>query len=275
MSGRIGILFATPGTTCESAAGVYDQISAAASLRFAGVEPRWTYTSAPIRRKLAARGANVTGPAETLSAMQAEGFTRVAVMPLHLADGMEFAELERTVTDWSCPHGSPLKVAIGHALFTSPSDWQRAVAAIVAELPEPRGLDDRIILVAHGSRDPQAQKTIRAAAALCRKVDRRVILGMMLGKPDLEDVLRECRSEGVRKAWLAPCMVVAGFSARADIAGTGGQSWASTLKRAGIEPAPVIRGLGEINGIIQLWLDTCGKMLDELTGPDRWKDRNA
>lgn len=270
MNIRVGILFATPGTTCESAMDVYDQISRAAELRFDGVESRWTYTSAPIRRKLAAQGNTVPTPGETLLAMQNEGFTHTAVMPLHLSDGMEFAELAQTVADWN-RKGQSMKIAFGHALLASPSDWERALRALIADLPKPPDEKDGILLVAHGSRDPQGQKTILAAAQHCRTVDRRLILGMMLGKPGIEDVVRECKSKGVRKVWLLPCMVVAGFSAQADIAGAGEHSWASALEREGIESLPVTKGLGEISGIVQIWMDAVEHMLTELTGPAGWK----
>jgi sirohydrochlorin cobaltochelatase len=267
---RAGILFATPGTTCESAMVVYDQITRAAELRFQGVEPRWTYTSAPIRRKLAAQGNTVPTPGEALLAMQNEGFTHTVVMPLHLSDGMEFTELAQTVAAWSLK-GAPMKVSLGQALLTSPGDWERALRALITDLPKPPDEKDGILLVAHGSRDPQAQRTILAAAQHCRTVDRRLILGMMLGKPGLEDVLRECKATGVRKVWLLPCMVVAGFSAQADIAGAGEHSWASALERAGIESLPVPKGLGEVNGIVQIWLDAVERMLTELTGSNGWK----
>ena len=262
---RTGILFATSGTTCRTAMGVYDQISHAASLRFPGVEPRWCYTSAPVRRKLAAQGLPAPGPMEALAAMQTDGFTRVAVLPLHLSDGMEFGELAETVADWAHRPGITLKLALGHALLTSEADWRRAIEVLLAALPEAPGEHDRIILVAHGSKDPQGSKTLLRAAEICRTVDSRIILGMLLGKPDLDDVVRECRSAGVQKAWLLPCMVVAGYSAKDEIAGTGEQSWSNTLQRAGIDTVAAIKGLGEVNGIVQIWLDAVERMLAELT----------
>ena len=269
---RKGILFAAPGTTCREAMVGYDQIGRAAADRFPGVDQRWTCTSAGVRRKLAAQGSPVKDPGEALFAMQAESFTRVAVLSLHLTDGMEFGELADTVAAVKRQQGNSMAVALGHALLTCEADWRRALGVLLAELPESPGDHDRIILVAHGSRDPQAGKTLMAAAQLCRVVDRRLMLSMMLGAPGLDAVVQDCVAAGVKKAWLLPCMVVAGFSAREDIAGTGERSWASVLRRAGVEPAPVIKGLGEIAGVTDIWMDRIERLLAELTESSEQKE---
>ena len=108
----------------------------------------------------------------------------------------------------------------------------------------------------HGSKDPQGSKTLQRAAELCHAVDPRILLGMTLGQPDLPDVIRTCQTLNVKKAWLLPCMVVAGFSAQNEIAGSAETSWASTLRRANIEIIPVVKGLGEITAIVRIWLDS-------------------
>ncbi len=261
MSARQGILWAAPGTTCQEARAGYDRIGHAAALRFPGMEQRWTYTSAGIRRKLAAQGSPAKDPGEALSAMQTEGFTRVAVMSLHLTDGMEFGELAEAVASRVGQPESRMTAALGHALLTSETDWHRALNALWTSLPTPPGDQDRVILVAHGSRDPRAVKTLLSAAQLCRGVDPRLTVGMMLGVPGLDDVVRDCRASGVKKAWLLPCMVVAGFSVREDIAGPGEQSWATALTRAGIEAVPVIKGLGEVDGVVAIWMDNLERLL--------------
>ncbi|MEI7435826.1 MAG: sirohydrochlorin cobaltochelatase [bacterium] len=264
MSVRKGILFAAPGTTCREALVGYDQIAAAAALRFPGVEQRWTYTSAGIRRKLAEQGTPVKDPGEALTAMRDEGFTMVAVLSLHLSDGMEYGELAHTAATWSRQPETPLKLALGHALLTSKTDWRRALAAILAELPDTPAENDRIILVAHGSREQQARKTLMAAAQLCRAFDQRLILGMMIGTPGLDEVVGECRAAEVTKVWLLPCMVVAGFSAREEIAGLGEQSWATAMEQVGIAPIPVIKGLGEMTGVVNIWMDNIDRMFARL-----------
>lgn len=264
---RKGILFAVPGTTCPEARGVFDRITAAAVSRFPGVTVRWTFTSAPIRRKLVAQGLEAKNPGEALQALQAEGITQAAVVPLHLTDGMEFGELAETVIAFGRTPEARLKVTLGTALMASERVWLRALTAILEGLPETPGARDRVILVAHGSADPRAEKTLRGAVEGCRRVDPRMRLGMILGKPGREAVVRECLEAGVKKVWLTPCMVAAGYSAQDDIAGPGEHSWATALRRAGIEVVPVTKGLGDIAGVVDLWLEQAEGLLGIAPSP--------
>lgn len=255
MNARRGILFAVPGTTCREALGAYDHIERVAAARFPDAEPRWTFTSAGVRRKLAAKGAPVKTPAEALAAMADEGFTRVAAASLHLSPGMEFGDLAEAVAAFERARAGSMRVTLGSPLLASETAWRRTVEILMSTLPGEPAARDRIILIAHGSRDPRAEKAFLAAGKVCRTVDPRIILGMMLGSPGPDDVARECRAAGAGKAWLLPCMVAAGLSAREDIAGVGERSWATVLEQAGIPSIPVIKGLGEIPGIVDIWMD--------------------
>jgi cobalamin biosynthesis Co2+ chelatase CbiK len=210
-----------------------------------------------------AQGLEAKDPGTALLAMQAEGTTQAAVVSLHLTDGMEFGELAETVMAFGHKPETRMKVALGYALMASEAVWLRALAAILKELPENPGAQDRVILVAHGSEDSRAEKTLRAAVEGCHKVDPRLRLGMILGKPGREAVVRDCLESGVKKVWLTPCMVAAGYSAREEIAGAGEHSWATALTRAGIEVVPVTRGLGEIAGIVELWLEQAEGLLQK------------
>ena len=263
MNVKQGILFAVPGTSSPDAKEAFETISITAARCFPGVALRWTYTSAPIRRKLAAQGIDAKSPAAALEAMQADGITRAVVVSLHLTDGMEFGELAETVTAYSRQAGNRMKVALGHALMACEADWARALSAILTGLPGKPGPEDRVILVAHGSTDTRAEKTLTAAALACRKVDPRLILGMILGKPGRDEVAAQCRHEGVKKVWLVPCMVVAGYSAKDEIIGPGENSWAAALTRAGIEVVPVNKGLGETPGVVEVWMEQAAGMLDK------------
>jgi sirohydrochlorin cobaltochelatase len=268
MSVRRGILFAAPGTTCREARGAYGHIERVAGSRFPDTDVRWTYTSSGIRRKLAAQGTPAKDPAEALAAMAAEGFTHVAVASLHLSVGMEFGELAHAVKAFRETAPNAMKAALGSPLLTSEDNWRRAVKALLATLPGEPAEQDRIVLIAHGSREPQAEQPFLAAGRVCRAVDSRVTLGMMLGSPGLAELLQECRSAGTKKAWLLPCMVAAGFSAREEIAGAGEHSWATAFEQAGILPIPVVKGLGEIPGVVDIWMDGIERLFAGLTKAD-------
>ena len=51
-----------------------------------------------------------------------------------------------------------------------------------------------------------------------------------------------------------PFMVSAGDHAAVDMAGDGENSWKNLLKAAGIDPVPMIRGLGEIDEAAKMYV---------------------
>lgn len=261
---KVGILFATPGTTCRDAQNVFERIRKAAAIRFPGIPSRWALSSSGVRRKLAIQGVPCQSPHEALLAMQAEGFTHVAVVSLHFADGMEYGELEKTVAGFQAGTGALKHVVLSHPLLALPDEWREVLQSLLVSLQPRRDPADAVVLVAHGSLEPRAVSTFSAASAVCRQVDPRLFLGMILGTPSREDVVRHCSGAGIRKAWLLPCFVAAGFTAREEIAGDGTPSWKTAFQAAGIECESVLRGLGEYDEIVKVWLDQAGNLLKTL-----------
>lgn len=256
---KTGILFAVPGTTCAPAAVAFNRIDRAAAARYPSVERYWGYTSAGVRRKAAAQGCRLDDPAEALAAAQRQGIRRIAVLSLHLSDGMEYGELRETVDRVRSAEDTFERITLGLPLLAFPDAWRRVVGAVRTETAAAGRGDAAVVLVAHGSREAAERYT--AAAALCREAGEEVFLGAIQCPPAPEDVLRSCREAGVRKAWLLPCMVAAGLSAKEDIAGAATSSWKSVLERGGIECIPVIRGLGEFEGAVNVWVDEAGALL--------------
>jgi sirohydrochlorin cobaltochelatase len=253
-----GILLAVPGTTDPEAARAFQSIEQAVEARFPGVAREWAYTSAGVRRKAAAQGCRLNEPAEALAALRQRGVTRVAVLALHLSDGMEFTELAETV------HGAAgfRGVALSSPLLVSREASRQAFEALLRATARDGRRDAALILVAHGSR--QAPAPFLSAAALCREVDRRLFLGAMQCPPAPETVLQACRQAGVREAWLQPCMVVAGFSAKEEIAGEAAGSWKSILQRGGVECVPVGKGLGQYDDVVRIWVEQVEQLMMQL-----------
>lgn len=253
---REAILFAAPGAASREARGAYDRIDAAAARRFPGIERRWTYTSSGVRRKLLAAGETpVPAPAAALAAMRQEGFTHVAVLPLHVCGGMEYNELAETVAA-----AQGMELVLGSPLFSDEAGLRRVLSALLASVPG-LGPDEALVLVAHGSRDARAAGAFTAAAVVCREVCPQLFLGAILGEPSFACVLEPCRAQSVRKVWLLPFMAAAGPSSAADIAGPAKESWKSGFERAGIESVPLLRGLGECDGVVEVWMEQLGALL--------------
>lgn len=259
-----GLLFAAAGTTCPEARSAFECIHRAAVARFPGVILKWAYTSSGVRRKLAAQGRAVQDPREALATLEAEGVKRVAVVSLHLSDGMEFGELAETVAAFEARKGALANLTLGRPILTSEQDAARVFAVLLASLPHTPTEDEAVVFIAHGSTEPAAVRTLHASVSLCRRIDRRLFLGMMLGSPSLGDVLQECKAASVKKAWLVPLMIAAGYSARDDIAGAGAGTWKSGFEAAGIPCSPILKGLGDNEGVVGVWMEQADELLKSL-----------
>jgi sirohydrochlorin cobaltochelatase len=148
-------------------------------------------------------------------------------------------------------------------LLADAAVWERVVRDVLAGLPGRGESGDVVVLAAHGSPDPRGAASFRRAAEACRRIDARLFLGMMIGSPSLDDVLRECRQLGAVRVWLAPCLVAAGYSVSHEIAGDGKDSWKSRFEQAGMHVLLVPRGLGEHDGVVSLWMEDAGRLIDE------------
>lgn len=255
------VVFALPGTSSAKAAATLRHVDELFGRRFAGMRRVWAYTSSGVRRKLEQDGRPVDDPAAALARLQSEGFTHVAVKSLHLAGGMEYNELKELVRAGTRDFS---QIVLSTPLLETPADFEQTVRFLLASLPPETGENDAVLLVTHGSRQPAAQLSYEAAARLCRKFQRPVLLGSLMSRPGLDDVARECKAAGIDKLVLVPLMIAAGFSATTEIAGTGPESWASSLGRAGIRCESVIRGLGDHDDIVELWLDDVERLLAQL-----------
>ena len=80
-------------------------------------------------------------------------------------------------------------------------------------------------------------------------------MGTVEGFPGLDYVIRRMKIRGIRKVHLMPLMIVAGDHARNDLAGAEEDSWNSLLQAEGFETNIVLKGMGEIDGIAQIFVE--------------------
>lgn len=260
------VVFALPGTSSSDATRTLRHVDELFGRRFGDMRRTWAYTSSGVRRKLEKNNTPVPGPREALDDLMKAGVTSVAVKSLHLATGMEYKELNEIVQERRDVFD---RIVVSSPLLDAPADLECTIRYLLASLPRETAETDALLLVAHGSRQPEAQAAYDAAAALCRRFERRVLLGSLLSRPGLDDVVRECKAADIRRLVLAPMMIAAGFSARTEIAGTGTESWLSALSREGISCVPVLKGLGDHDEIVQIWLDDIERMLTEFSDSEQ------
>ncbi len=79
-------------------------------------------------------------------------------------------------------------------------------------------------------------------------------IGTVEAEPALEEVLAQVKKGSYKRAVLQPLMIVAGDHANNDMAGEEEGSWKQAFEEAGYEVSCILRGLGELEKIRQLFV---------------------
>jgi sirohydrochlorin cobaltochelatase len=259
-----GLLMAAAGTSSTEASEAFCRIDGRIANRFGDLPRAWAYTSSGVRRKLAERGQHVDDAAEALGRLRQMGVTHLAVKPLHMAPGMEYSELCESAEHMTAGPNAFDRVVIDKPLMQDDAALARTVDALLAEIPADSSREEAVLFVAHGSRRAETREVYARAAALCRRLDRPVFLGTMTPQSSLTETVRECAEAGAKTIRLVPFMIAAGYSAATEIAGPGADSWQAAIEAAGMRCLPVMRGLGDHDGVIDVWLDQVGALLARL-----------
>lgn len=250
----MGILLAASGSVEAEARWALDRTAAAVAARYPEALVRWAYTAGPVRRRMAAAGLPAETPAEALRRMDDEGVEAVAVASLHVIAGMEYDELREAVARFRAGALHVRRVALGLPLLAAHDDLLAVRDALLAGLPARPAPGQAAIFIGHGNRRHPADLAYLAAAGVLGAAEFPLLLGTVRGKPDREDVVRQCRERGIRRAWLLPFTTLAGRTVREVVAEPGPANWPAALAAAGIATEVVMQGLLEYDGVSAVWL---------------------
>ena len=90
-------------------------------------------------------------------------------------------------------------------------------------------------------------------------------IGTVEAEPTLEDLLTAIKEKGVyTKVVLEPLMVVAGDHANNDMAGDEDDSWKSQFEAEGYEVECILKGLGELPAIQDIYVAHTQAAIDSL-----------
>lgn len=215
--------------------------------RFPGLPLRWAYTSSRQRDRLTLQGKKCDSLPKALARMSHEQFEAVAVQPLQLIPGSEYAEVGEAVA--KAPPS--LKCLIGKPLLAGETRIP-AFASLLAAYAESeiRG-GGCAVFMAHGAKHP-AGALFTGLARELEKNGSQCLLGAMSSPPYLNDILPKLAG---RRTWLFPLLSVAGLHTFREMAGRGVDSWKTAIESAGSVCVPVLRGLIENPVFADLWLD--------------------
>lgn len=262
---KTGILLVTFGTSVPEAKKALDNIQAEAEKRFSGLPVKWAYTSSIIRHKLAERGEDIASPAQALSDMLEQGFKRIAVQSLHVIPGEEYFGLLQEVRAFR-KIAPDARISLGHPLMYSHQDMQKVSDAVMDASKTYLKKGRAVILMGHGSHHAGNIYYPGLQDYISRRSDS-VLVGTVEGGPTLKQVMSDLKAAQEKKVCLMPLMSVAGDHARNDMAGPEDGSWKSRMLAEGMDVTAVLKGLGEEDRFVRIWLDHLKSALHEVEKP--------
>ncbi|MFH0784913.1 MAG: sirohydrochlorin cobaltochelatase, partial [Pseudomonadota bacterium] len=183
------------------------------SREFPGHEPYWAYTSEIIRKK-----ANLPSLQETLARVEAAGYRKVVVQPLHIFPGTEYQQMAET-----CAFFPGLRVFLSETLLHR-WDFIRETLGVLEEdfLTPSEGLN---LLALHGT--PLAADPVNIVylglERLVADLYPNVLAASIEGIPDHEAVLAKMKRQELVKKYgrvrIIPMMFFAGMHAEEDLMG--------------------------------------------------------
>ena len=240
------ILVMTFGTTfTDTRTKTIDAVEAAIQKAHPDVPVFEAYTShIIIDRVKANEGITKMTPEEAFAKLQAEGYTRVAVVSLDVIPGMEYS-YDSVVTKMQVPHFKKISLATPLMYFQGtegePDQVVDFLKALSSQFPK-MGIQDRIQELGMDG----------------------VFVYSVEGRPNLEDVIPKLKAGGYKNVTLMPIMMVAGDHANNDMAGDEPDSHKSILTKEGFNVKTYIHGLGENANIRGLYVDRATEALDAL-----------
>ena len=211
------------------------------------------FTSGMIIRKLKkTKNTVIDNPQEVMEKLAAAGYEEVLCQPTHIINGMEYEKMMSMLL----PYKDRIPVIrVGRPLLTEEEDYRKACQIVMKELSAPLAVDEAFVLMGHGT-EHYANSAYCQFENMLRDLGfENTYVGTVEGFPSLDYVIRRMRIRGIRKVYLMPLMIVAGDHARNDLAGAEEDSWNSLLQAEGFETDIVLKGMGEIDGIAQIFVE--------------------
>lgn len=199
---------------------------------------------------------------EALNRAADNGVKTLVIQPTHLMNGLEYADLVNEAAEYSDAFET---VAVGEPLLTSDEDFGAVADAITKATAEYDDGETAICFMGHGTEAESNQVYTKMQKTLTDAGYKNYFVGTVEAAPGLEDVLTAVEAGDYKKVVLQPLMIVAGDHANNDMAGDEEGSWKTAFENAGYEVTCVVRGLGELEEIQQLFVKHAQAAVDSLS----------
>lgn len=206
-------------------------------------------------------GVAIDNITQALDRAEANGVKTLVVAPTHLMDGIEYND----VVDEIAKRAEGFeKVVVSKPLLSSDDDFNRVAEAIYQDTKAYDDGETAICFMGHGTEAESNAVYAKMQETLKALGYNNIIIGTVEAAPTIDDVVAAVKDGGYKKVVLQPLMVVAGDHANNDMAGDEEDSWKSILTKEGFEVNSVLKGLGEIEAVRQIYVEHVQAAIDTL-----------
>ncbi len=202
---------------------------------------------------------DVKKPLEAIEFLSDLGYTRIVIQPLHVIPGFEFDKLQKNVR--IAAHNKKVTLQLGRPLLSRHEDYLELINVLESEVLKDLsvlGASDGILWMGHGTKHA-ANTSYVYFERLWRERRDNVHLVNIEGYPELHHILPNLKAR-YKCVHLYPLLIVAGDHAKNDMAGEG-DSLKTLLEQEGITVVPVLYGLGNFDGVGDLFAARVLEML--------------
>ena len=228
-------------------------VEAALQKAYPDYEVRRAFTSRIIIGILAKReGIEIDDVDRAMKRLVADGVKEVIVQPTHVMTGFEYNDVAEKAASYQ-----PMfeRLVISDPLLVEDEDYESMVAVLSEETKAFDKEDTAVVFMGHGTEHEANAVYGKLQEAFVHAGHSNYLIGTVEAKPSLEDVIVTAKELGVKKLVLFPLMLVAGDHANNDMAGDKEDSWKNVLTKEGFEVQCVLRGMGEYEGIRQMFVN--------------------
>jgi cobalamin biosynthesis Co2+ chelatase CbiK len=186
---------------------------------------------------------------QALERMIQDGITELVVLPTHIINGVENDMMTEEITKQKEHFHS---ITFGMPLLTTTNDYL-TVVEIITKHYKPAD-HTALVLMGHGTSHYANSAYPALDYTFKQQGYPNIFVGTVEGYPEIDHVMTLVKAYQPTKVTLLPLMLVAGDHAKNDMASDKEDSWNVLFKEEGFEVQTIVKGLGELEEIQDLYL---------------------
>lgn len=197
---------------------------------------------------------------EAMERAKENGVKQLVLQPTLMMDGIEYQELLEKVRK---EQQAFERLTVGRPLLDQETDFRQLVQILTEQTRKYADKKTAICFMGHGtaSKANRVYETLQNMFTDCGYHN--YLVGTVEAEPNLTQLRQKVKEQGYDRVILQPLMIVAGDHANHDMAGDNEDSWKSAFKSDGCEVVCILKGLGEIPEVQNMFVTHAKRAIEE------------